>query len=149
MTVALSSILGGAFRTALARAVSEAGEGAQEAAQMLEEASHARPRILGISSETWYGYRMAQASSWEDANAQLASDLDIAIYRTYLNLTGTAGTPPFAVSVVSSQEGVQCLFHKAPMSTGISRQQCYMSAVGAMRELARAYVRIAASGVRV
>jgi len=149
--VAIASFIGRvAFRAAIQDvAASLVGDAvaiksARDYAQKLE--AEQRPRVLGISSETWYAFRMADADYWLRANQLLADELWLKIQQTYLQRTGRTGAPPYVLTMHSSREGVLCNFRRAPRSVGFDRTELRDTVIGTVQDAMKAYVRAAASG---
>lgn len=149
--IAIASFIGkAAFRAAIQDVAASlaqnaiAMKSARDYAQKLE-AEH-RPRVLGVSSETWYAFRMADENHWTLANQLLADNLGLRVSRAYFRDTGRSGSLPYVLTVQSDREGVLCNFRKAPRSTGFNRTELHEAVVDAMRDSMKAYIRAAASG---
>jgi hypothetical protein len=151
--MALTGFIGKvAFRKAIQSIVSEplALENlAEELMEKLEQQAEQRPRVLGVESDTWYTFRMADERYWVQANQFLSDQMDRRVSAAYNDVVGRASVPPFALSVTSSNDGVSVSFRKSPRSTGFDAGACRAAAVNAVRESMRAYVRMAAAGIPI
>lgn len=116
-------------------------------AQRLE--AERRPQILGVSSETWYAFRLADGGYWARANQLLADDLGLRVPRTYFRSTGRTGALPFVLTVQGDREGVLCNFRRAPRSAGFDRAELRGVVREAVRDSMKMYIRAAASGQMV
>ena len=121
------------------------GELIQETTQKLE----ARPQVLGVSSDTWYAFRLADEANWRNANRFLSDDLNLQIPRMYSKQLNQSGAAPFVVSVGADSNGVSCNFRKAPRSAGFTAEECRNATIEAVRKSIKRYVRMAACGQRV
>jgi len=149
--VAIASFIGrAAFRAAVHDVAAEAAghavtmKAVRDFGQRLE--AEQRPRVLGIGSETWYAFRLADEDYWRRANQLLADELGLRVSREYLRYTGRTGSIPFVLAAQQSREGVTCNFRRAPRSGGINRAELRETIIGAVRNSMRNYVRAAASG---
>jgi len=156
MLMAIASFIGKyAMREAIQKVVAEQVEQmvveqlADKLMDTLETAAAQRPRILGIESETWYMFHMAQERYWTQANGFLADQMGVRMRVSYSEMVGRATVLPFAMTASPTDEGLLLNFRKGPRSEGYSRALCYNATVSAVRESMRAYVRMAAAGVPI
>lgn len=115
----------------------------------LERKAAQRPRILGVESETWYMFHMAQERYWTQANRFLANQMGDRMRVAYNDVSGKAVALPFALTTASTEEGLIFNFRKAPRSEGYSRALCREATVAAIRGSMKAYVRMAAAGIPI
>lgn len=156
MLMALSGFIGKvAFRKVIQSIVAEQAEQlvledlAQELMEKLEQQAEQRPRVLGVDSETWYTFRMADERSWTQANRFLSDQIDRRVTDAYNDVVGRASVPPFALSVAPSSDGIGISFRKSPRSTGFDARTCRAATVNAVRKSMRAYIRMAAAGTPI
>lgn len=156
MLMALASFIGKfAMREAIQKVVAEQVEQvvveqlADKLMDTLETAAAQKPRILGIESETWYMFHMAQEHYWTQANGFLADQMSVRMRMEYNDLTGRASVLPFAMTAAPTEDGLLLNFRKSPRSQGYSRDLCYNATVSVVRGAMRAYVRMAAAGVPI
>jgi len=151
MLAAMASFIGRfALNQVIRNYLAEQGEISELIQKVLEKLgvdAERRPRILGVESETWYGFRMADEGYWRHANRLLSDEMGSLVVRSYNNLVERVGVPPFALTASPSSEGILIAFRKGPRSEGFSRDQCFSATVDAVRQSMRSYVRAAASGV--
>jgi len=156
MLMAMASFIGKyALRRAIENVVAEqAGQMAAEqlASELMDTLARKaaqRPKILGIESETWYMFHMAQEQYWAQANRFLADQMDVRIHLAYNDLTGKAAVLPFALTTVPTDEGLIFNFRKSPRSEGYNRALCREASRTATRAAMKAYVRMAAAGMPI
>ena len=156
MLMAMASFIGKyALRQAIEQVVVEQAEQmvveqlADELMDVLERKAATKPRILGIESETWYMFHMAKEQSWTQANRFLADQMDERMRRAYMDVTGVAKAPPFALTTAPTEDGLVLNFRKAPRSVGYDRALCREAAINAVKGSMKAYVRMAAAGIPI
>lgn len=156
MLAAMASFLGKfALKAALKKIVAEQVEQAvvqevtEKLADELEEKAEQKPRILGVESETWYTFRMAQEKYWRRASGFLANQMADRVRAEYGDATQSTGAPPFALTASPTGDGLVLNFRKSPRSAGYDRSVCRSAAITAVRKSMRAYVRMAASGIPI
>jgi len=156
MLMAIASFIGKyALRQAIGNVVAEqagrmaAEQLADELVDTLERKAAQKPKILGIESETWYMFHMAQGQYWTQANRFLADQMETRIHNVYTGLTGRAAVLPFALTTAPTEEGLIFNFRKAPRSEGYDRALCREASRSAMRKSMKAYIRMAAAGIPI
>lgn len=156
MLMAMASLIG---KAALKQVIGEtiAAQGEQlimqqvvdEVMDDLERKAAAKPKILGVESETWYMFHMARERYWTQANRFLADQMVDRVRVAYNEITGSAVALPFALSALPTDEGLMLNFRKAPRSESYNRSQCRIAAVDAVRGSMKAYIRMAAAGIPI
>ena len=151
MLIALAGLIG---RIALRAGISEmvanfAGdlvsqEAVKEASQEIE--SDEGGRMVGVESETFYAFHLADRDSWTRANQGLADLLKVAIPQQFFRQAGPEKEAPFTVSTSMERDGVRLHFTKTPTTTGFERREAKDAARKAVRKLAKGYIRAAAAG---
>lgn len=156
MLAAMASFIGRyALRQAIESVVAEQAQQmaveqlADKLMDTLERAAAQKPKILGVESETWYMYHMAQEKYWTQANRFLADQMENRMRMAYNEASGKAAAPPYALTIAPTEEGLIFNFRKAPRSIGYSRDLCLAATRVAMRGSMRAYVRMAAAGIPI
>lgn len=143
LKAAIKKVVAGQIEQAVMQEVTE------KLADELEEKAAKKPRILGVESETWYTFRMAQEKYWRRANELLANQMADRVRAEYGTATQSTGAPPFALTANPTGDGLVLNFRKSPRSAGYDRNECRSVAISAMRKSMRAYVRMAASGISI
>lgn len=156
MLMALAGFIGKvAFRKAIQGIVAEQAEQlalenlTEELMERLEQRAEQRPRVLGVESDTWYSFRMADERYWAQANRFLSDQIDRRVTGAYNNIVGRASAPPFALSATPSSDDISISFRKSPRSAGFDVGACREATINAVRESMRAYVRMAAAGIPI
>lgn len=152
--VAIASLIGRAAFRAVIHDVASVLSGDNIARQSLMDYAQkleatAKPEVLGIASETWYAFRLANENDWRRANQLLADSLKLEIPRTYFRHTKRPGALPYVLSIHPTREGLLCNFRRAPRSTGFDSAELRAATVDAVRGVMKTYIRMAASGQMV